>query len=470
MRSGSYRHSFHALASTRLCEGNGPGAQKTGRSPVPCAGDAKVRLRILYLTQTFPPEPGPTIRPLEQARCLARHGHDVRVITTFPYYPTGVLRPEDRRVLRRREVHDGIPVLRVASLPAANNGRWRRLGSWASFACHAALAVQAGPTSDVVIASIPNAGTEVAGLFIARVTRAAFILELRDLLPDSMQLGGLRRNSAIYSAAERGYGAVYRRADAIAVPSETMADALCTEYGVQRARVLIVPHGADRERFSSASGAGVRQRLHLQGKFVAAYAGSFSPYYGVGNIVDAAALTSGDTRVHWMLIGDGPEREAIARRVRTAGLANVSLVDAVSPTAIPDWLAAADVCITSLRTAGTLPYTPDRLTKVCDYLALGKPVVAVESEPLCGPFLASIGAGRAVPWGRPELLAKAVVDLSNDAPTCQRHGVAAARFAERELSRERTMGPLLAWLTAFEAVKRNGDLPPRSRTEDRAHV
>lgn len=413
-------------------------------------------MRLLYITQTFPPEPGPTLRPLEQARCLVRHGHHVRVITTFPYYPSGVLLRGDRAVLWRREQIDGIEVLRVASLPAPNRGRWRRIASWGSFAAHAALAGLIVSKPDAVIASVPNAGTEAAGICIARALRIPFILELRDLLPESMQLGGLERGSPLYLLAHRWFRAVYRRADAIAVPSEGMVEALASAHGIERSRILWVPHGAERDRFVGASGGAVRRRLNLEGKFVAAYAGSFSSYYGVGNLVEAAARTSSDDRVHWLLIGDGADRAAVARRIREARLSNVTLVDAMAPTDIVEWLAAADVCVTSLRTSGALPYAPDRLTKVCDYLALGKPILAVESEQLSAPFLAAIGAGESVPWADPVALARAVVELANDAVRCARLSAASARFAERELPRDQTMRALLAWLDVHKGKKSTG--------------
>src|SRR3990172_7739466 len=51
-------------------------------------------MRIVVLTQYYPPEPIP--KPHELARGLAERGHEVVVITGFPNYPAGKLYPDTR--------------------------------------------------------------------------------------------------------------------------------------------------------------------------------------------------------------------------------------------------------------------------------------------------------------------------------------------------------------------------------------
>jgi len=54
------------------------------------------------------------IAPHSVALCefLEREGHDVEMVTTFPYYPTWQKRPEDRGRLYRTDVINGVPVHR----------------------------------------------------------------------------------------------------------------------------------------------------------------------------------------------------------------------------------------------------------------------------------------------------------------------------------------------------------------------
>ena len=54
-------------------------------------------MRILYLSQYFPPEVGaPAARVSELSKRWAGRGHQVCVLTAFPNHPTGVVPPEYR--------------------------------------------------------------------------------------------------------------------------------------------------------------------------------------------------------------------------------------------------------------------------------------------------------------------------------------------------------------------------------------
>src|SRR3954449_4592700 len=59
-------------------------------------------LKILYISQYFPPEMGaPAARVSEVSQRWAHAGHDVTVLTGFPNHPDGVIRPEYRKPFRR---------------------------------------------------------------------------------------------------------------------------------------------------------------------------------------------------------------------------------------------------------------------------------------------------------------------------------------------------------------------------------
>ena len=62
-------------------------------------------MRILYLSQYFPPEVGATqTRAYEMARGLILAGQDVTMIAELPNHPQGVIWPEYRDVAERLKV------------------------------------------------------------------------------------------------------------------------------------------------------------------------------------------------------------------------------------------------------------------------------------------------------------------------------------------------------------------------------
>lgn len=91
-------------------------------------------MRIHQITHLFYPDvlAGASLYT-DLARYLHTAGHDVRVTTTFSYYPSLRFSEKDRGQWRRQENFNGIPVRRVGMwLPQPHKG-WRRLVSEATF-------------------------------------------------------------------------------------------------------------------------------------------------------------------------------------------------------------------------------------------------------------------------------------------------------------------------------------------------
>lgn len=397
--------------------------------------------RVLYLTQTFPPEPGSTIRPLEQAQELQRAGHDVTVITAFSSYPTGRLADGDRWRGWRRERVNGVDVLRLATITAAASGRVRRLGSYLSFALTSALATGLVRRPDVVIASVPHLFTDLGGLAAARMRGARFVIELRDLVPETTVHAGVDPRSAAYRALGVLCGITRRRATALAVPYEDLRQLLVRREPRREDDVLLLPHGIGRDRRAAANRSAGRAAMGLGPDVpVALYVGSFAQCYGLPEVVRAAQGAAG---VQWVLVGAGRDREAVRRMV--AGLDHVRLLAPCDPRVVGDLVAAADVVLSPHQTAPELPYRPAPMTKVAEAIGLGRPVLAWETRPSAGPWLEARGAGRGVPWGSPELFGAAVQDtlLSPDRLGSITRGAAALA---PECHRETTTRTLLEWL------------------------
>src|SRR5208282_6631317 len=99
-------------------------------------------MKILYVSQYFPPEMGaPAARAAELSRLWVSQGHEVSVLTGFPNHPTGVVPPEYRKQFRRLVVRtcvDGVDVVRTWLLPLPNRRSWERALNYSSFFMSAA--------------------------------------------------------------------------------------------------------------------------------------------------------------------------------------------------------------------------------------------------------------------------------------------------------------------------------------------
>ena len=102
-------------------------------------------MRILLVTHYFPPEIGaPQARLSALAGTWAQDGDEVTVLTGMPNHPTGMLPPEYRHAIRRRERSDGYRVLRTWLYATPNEGIARKTLGHLSFMAQQRAAGLAG--------------------------------------------------------------------------------------------------------------------------------------------------------------------------------------------------------------------------------------------------------------------------------------------------------------------------------------
>jgi glycosyltransferase involved in cell wall biosynthesis len=335
-------------------------------------------LRIAYVCHYFAPEPAaPAARVYELSRAWVRAGHQVTVVTAFPNHPTGEIPLAYRGKLAATEWLHGIRVLRNWLYAVPNRGVGKRGLNHLSFMATSVLlgVPRLGPV-DMVLASSPTLFSAVSAWIMARLRRVPFVLEVRDLWPEAFVEMGVMRDGPAFRALVRLARFLYRRAARVVVVTEGFADRLAAQ-GVPRAKLAVIPNGADVDLFSPMSnGHATRAALGLDGQFVVAYVGSHGLSHGLGAVLDAAAR---QPYVTYLLVGDGADRDRLVAERDRRGLANVRMIPSLPKGNVPGLYAAADVCLVPLRDIPIFEtFVPSKLFEA---LAAGCPVVgAVRGE------------------------------------------------------------------------------------------
>ncbi len=167
-------------------------------------------MHVLVVTDNFVPERNaPAIRTFEHCRRWVRAGVEITVITSVPNFPTGKVLAPYRNRLYQRETKEGIEVVRVWTYLAPNTAVVRRSLDFASFALSGFIAGLMQP-ADVIMATSPQLLAGLSGCLLAFVKRRPWLLEVRDLWPDSIvaldmmreaqpadKTAALRRDSAL---------------------------------------------------------------------------------------------------------------------------------------------------------------------------------------------------------------------------------------------------------------------------------
>jgi colanic acid biosynthesis glycosyl transferase WcaI len=416
-------------------------------------------MKILYISQYYPPESCAPARINELAGEWSRAGHDVRVLTGFPNHPDGHIHPAYRSRWRRgfaEERLDGVQVFRTWLYPAANHGLWKRSANFLSFALSAAMAgMRVVPAEGVVIATSPPILAAAAGYWVARRAGLPFVFEVRDLWPESLEgVGQAARDSALYRAVERLANFLYRQADHIVVDGEWKRRKLVMD-GLPTTKITVIPNGVARDflkrNLGAAGRAGeVRRRLGLEGRFVAIYAGTLGMAHHLETVLEAASLLRGEPQIAFLLVGDGARREEIERHITAWRLTNTRILSRVPREAVPDYLAAADVCLAPLKQSRVFHTAIP--AKMFEAMAAAKPVIlGVEGE--AREILNQAEAGLTVPPEDAGALAAAVLRLAQEPGTARQLGRNGQRaILARYLRRDQA----LAYLSVLERLEASG--------------
>jgi glycosyltransferase involved in cell wall biosynthesis len=410
-------------------------------------------VKILYVSQYFPPEMGaPAARVHELSREWVAQGHDVTVLTGFPNHPTGVIPPEYRGQMIRRDEVDGIRVVRTPIFAAANKGLFRRSLNYASFGASAST-VGAALTGrpDVLVATSPQFLTAVAGMWLAALKRVPFVFEVRDLWPRSIvEVGAMEAGSAAIRAMEHVERLLYRRADHIVAVTDSFVDEIA-EHGIPREKISVVTNGVDLELFQPQCKVAAREALGFPPNgLLASYVGTHGMAHGLDVVLDAAR-TVADRGVRFLLVGEGAEKAKLKARAAAEGITNVTFWDQQPRDRVSQIVAASDVCLVLLR---DLPLFRTVIpSKIFEFMGAARPIVTtVDGE--SRSIIERAGAGVFSPPENAEALVGAVLKLAACRERLHTVGQAGRSFVERHYARPVLAGRYLEVLEQVAARSR----------------
>ncbi len=371
-------------------------------------------MKILFFTHYFPPEGNaPASRTYENARRWVRAGHEVTVVTCAPNCPEGVVYEGYRNRLWQRETMDGIDVRRVWTYIAANEGTVRRIANYVSYMVSAFLYSFCLRRPDVVVATSPQFFCGWAGVLFRFFRRVPFVLEIRDLWPESIEAVGALGNRRILRLLEWLEAVMYASADRIVTVGDGYRRRL-VEKGVADERIEVIMNGVDRELFEPRPPDGeLKRRYGLEGKFVCGYTGTLGMACGLEVALEAAEKlkASGVDDIAFLLVGDGASRKDLDARAKERGLDNVVFTGRQPKERMPDFLAILDVALVHLRKTDL--FTTVMPSKIFEAAGMGRPILNGVGG-FAAEFIERAGAGINFEPENADALVEALLRLRRD--------------------------------------------------------
>lgn len=412
-------------------------------------------MRILFLSHYYPPEVNaPATRTYEHCVRWARAGHDVTVVTCVPNCPDGVVFDGYRNRLRPRvETIDGVRIVRVWTYLAPNAGTLRRIVNYVSYLMSAVWTCLWLKRPDVVVATSPQFFCGWAGVLVKWVRRVPFVLEIRDIWPESIEAVGAMRNRPLLRLLEWLERRMYRAADHIVAVGNGYRDKILEKVAIPE-RISVVTNGVDLERFVPEP---PDQRfLHmwdLEGKFVCSYIGTIGMAHGLEVVIEAAKLLrdKGRSDIAFCLVGDGASQKRLKDQADRESVGGMVVFTGMLPKEeMPTVLASSGACLIHLKKCelfGTV--IPSKLFET---MAMERPIImGVNGE--ARDIVTWAGAGLDMEPDSALSLVECVERLADDPERAARLGRSARDYVAAHFSRDVLAQKLLDKLHHVAAIE-----------------
>jgi len=384
-------------------------------------------MRIWLLNHyASPPDRAAGTRHYDFGRAFVERGHDVTIFaSSFNHFS----RREERLSPRQKIADEHIDRVHFVWIRtrAYTRNNFRRIVNVVDY-CRRVLQFQHRyPRPDVVVGSSVHLGAVVVALLVAKLRRAEFVFEVRDIWPQTLiDLGALRPDGVAARALRTLERFLYRQAKLIVclLPG---AFEYFDSIGVSRDKVVYVPNasyaeatsqnGSDAESGNAALSEGTRlllkqiSVLRAQGRRIAGYTGTHGVANRVEVLVEAAVILRrrGVENVGMVFVGEGSNKAACQQIAADHRLESVVFADAVPKSEIPALLSSLDITMFALSDTPVFKYGLSS-NKLFDYLACGKPTIfaaGVADNPI-----RAAGSGICIPPDSPERVADALTELA----------------------------------------------------------
>ncbi len=399
-------------------------------------------MRILLVTQYFWPE---VFRINDVVEGLLERGHEIVVLTGLPNYPEGKFAKGYSLAGPYTEDFHGAKIVRSPML-ARGSSAFSLVLNYFTFASMAALV---GPFRcrgrfDAILVFEPSPiFVGIPARVMGMVKRAPILFWVQDLWPESLLATGAVTSPRALRMVETVVRWVYRGCALLLVQSEAFIEPI-RRLGVPAEKIVYFPNSAEGfyrpvARQENWTGPALPEGFRVM------FAGNIGAAQSFETILEAAELLRGETRINWVILGDGRQFAWVRQEVDRRGLSGqVHLMGRHPVETMPDWFGQADVMLVALRRDATMAMTIP--AKVQSYLASGKPVVAsIDGEG--ARVIGMAGAGLTAPAEDSAALADRVRSLYQmSAEQREAMGKRGLAYFRLHYSRETLLAQLEGWL------------------------
>lgn len=329
-------------------------------------------MKILLATQYFYPE---NFKSNDVAFELVKRGHEVTVLTGLPNYPKGKIYDGYGIFKKRKEVLNGVKVIRTLVIPRGKGGGLMlalNYFSWAFFASVRAFFHAMFHKYDAVIVHETSPITQgFPALVVKGMQSIPIYFWVLDLWPESLQSAGGINNKYVLGFFEAITKLMYRKSKKILMSSNGFSKSILAK-GDFSEKLVYFPNWAEN-LFNNKNEAEVPE---LPKGFVVMFAGNIGEAQDFEHVMQATLLLKDEKDIKFVFIGDGRRKQWVDNFISENSLQETVYAPGRFPIdMMPAFFSKADVLLLSLKDDYIFSLTAP--AKLQAYMASKKPVVAM---------------------------------------------------------------------------------------------
>lgn len=329
--------------------------------------------RCLFLTNYFYPE---VFRGNDIAFEMVKRGYEVTVITCIPNYPQGHFYEGYGLRSRRKEVVNGVNVIRVPVIPRGDGRAIRMVLNYLSsllFSCIYTLSVVCRKKFDFIfVQELSPAFIGIPAVLAKKIRRIPIYFWLLDVWPESLAAGGIT-NRYIIKIVDRIMRYIYRHCCKIFIAASGVRT-LLQQRGVKNDCIEDLPNwGEDELRECTVDD---DELPHLPDGFKIMFAGNLGEAQNLENVMRVAERLKNNKHIQWIFIGDGRKKKWVMSFVQSREMGDtVHFYDRYPIEYMPAFFRKADIMLLPLCDNSAFNVTLP--AKIQAYMLSSKPILVM---------------------------------------------------------------------------------------------
>lgn len=367
-----------------------------------------LKKHILVIAQYFYPE---QFRINDICTEWVKKGYKVTVITGIPNYPQGKYFEGYGLFKKRKEIYNGIEIIRIPLVPRGSNSIMLALNYMSfvvsGFFWYLFTRIKA---DYVFIFEVSPMTQALPGVWYAKKRGIPCYLYVQDLWPENFEILSGVKNKFIINLVGRMVDYIYARCTKIFTTSRSFITAI-TNRGVLKEKIEYWPQYA--EDFYKPMDKTSISEIPNDTAFNIIFAGNIGISQGLDILPKVAVLLKEKNlkrKIRFNIVGDGRYKETLIELVCSNNVSDMfNFIPKQPGTRIPEFMAASDAAFLCLTDSPLFSMTIP--AKLQSYMACGVPIIA-SAEGETNQIIKESNAGLFSPAGDAQKLSETIIELS----------------------------------------------------------